>query len=123
MSTLNATDQPGPIPLLPIPGVGRYDDKLDQRNGLVPGTRVSVTPDDTGRDDPTFGTLVGITVQEVVIVPDLIGGRESRVRGVRVHFPRVGFVVMPIGQGGDGDGDRDGKREVRVTVLAGPAKL
>jgi hypothetical protein len=54
----------------------------------VPGVVASVTPDDTGRGDPTVGSLVKIGVEEVVIEPEKKGEIE-----VRVHFPRLGFVV------------------------------
>jgi hypothetical protein len=33
-----------------LPTTNRSHQELDERNGLVPGTRVSVAPDDTGRD-------------------------------------------------------------------------
>jgi hypothetical protein len=35
--------------LLPTPAKSHFD--LDRRNGLVPGVKVSVAPDDTGRDE------------------------------------------------------------------------
>lgn len=35
--------------LIPTPNKPHYE--LDNKNGLVPGTRVSVAPDDTGRDE------------------------------------------------------------------------
>jgi hypothetical protein len=35
--------------LLPTPARPHFD--LDRRNGLVPGAKVSVAPDDTGRDE------------------------------------------------------------------------
>ena len=57
--------------------------------GRKPGQRVTVTPDDTGRD-PVVGELVSSGVHEIVI-------RRSApaVGEVCVHFPRAGFVVMP----------------------------
>ncbi|KAF1935994.1 hypothetical protein EJ02DRAFT_482715 [Clathrospora elynae] len=61
---------------------------LDAHCGLVPGVSVSIAPDDTGRDNPTVGTLVRIGVEEVVVRPK----GEAEV-DVRVHFPRLGFVV------------------------------
>lgn len=64
---------------------------LDMQRGLVRGAVVSVAPDDTGRDDPTIGTLVGCQVEEVVITP-----AERGLLDVRVHFPRVGFVVKVV---------------------------
>jgi glutathione S-transferase len=60
----------------------------DRQRGVVPGAMASVTPDDTGRGDPTVGILVKIGVEEVVIKPVTKGEID-----VRVHFPRLGFVV------------------------------
>jgi glutathione S-transferase len=57
--------------------------------GRKPGDRVSVTPDDTGRD-PVVGELVSSSRDEIVIrrIDDQVGE-------VHVHFPRAGFVVKP----------------------------
>jgi glutathione S-transferase len=52
------------------------------------GTRVTVTPDDTGRD-PVEGTLVAASDQEVVIRRS-----DARVGEVFVHFPRTGYDVV-----------------------------
>lgn len=61
----------------------------DNALGLKAGQRVSVTPDDTGRD-PTIGELVALDAQTVVI------RREAPECGaVHVHFPRAGFVLVP----------------------------
>lgn len=65
--------------------------RLDVQRGLVEGASVSVAPDDTGRDDPTYGTLVRIGVEEVVLKPS-----ESGELDVRIHFPRLGFVVKVV---------------------------
>lgn len=57
--------------------------------GLQAGQRVSVTPDDTGRD-PTIGELVALDAQTIVI------RREAPECGaVHVHFPRAGFILVP----------------------------
>jgi hypothetical protein len=64
---------------------------IDLQRDLVPGVSVSVTPDDTGRNNPTVGTLVKIGVEEVVIKP-----HEKAEVEVRVHFPRLGFVVKVV---------------------------
>lgn len=83
-------------PLIPTPAEPHA--ALDKRNGLVKGAQVSVAPDDTGRDSPTRGTLVAITPEEVVVVPENSGdGPAPAVGQVRVHFPRIGFVVRPVG--------------------------
>lgn len=63
-------------------------ERLDAQRGLTPGAVVDVVPDDTGRDNPTVGRLVTIGVEEVVIEPE----KKSKLE-VRIHFPRLGFVV------------------------------
>jgi glutathione S-transferase len=57
--------------------------------GRKPGQRVTVTPDDAGRD-PVVGELVASGVHEIVIRRS-----DPAVGEVCVHFPRAGFVVMP----------------------------
>jgi len=64
---------------------------LDLQRGLVKGVVVSVAPDDTGRGDPTFGELVKIGVEEVVLKPSERGTVDCR-----IHFPRLGFVVKVV---------------------------
>ena len=56
-------------------------------NGRTPGQRVTVTPDDTGRD-PVAGELVASRVDEIVIRRS-----DPAVGEVCIHFPRAGFVV------------------------------
>jgi glutathione S-transferase len=60
-------------------------------NGWKPGDRVSVMPDDYGRD-PVVGELVRSSANEIAI-------RRSapEVGEVVVHFPRAGFLVMRAG--------------------------
>jgi hypothetical protein len=67
------------------------DSGVDVQRDLVVGASVSVAPDDTGRDNPTLGTLVKIGVEEVVIKP-----HDKAELDVRVHFPRLGFVVKVV---------------------------
>ena len=57
-------------------------------SGLKSGSRVIVTPDDTGRD-PVDGVLVAADDQEVVI-----RHAEARVGDVNIHFPRAGYDVV-----------------------------
>jgi len=83
-------------PLVPdeqllVPTAVEQHPSLDAQRGLVPGVSVSVAPDDTGKDNPTVGTLVRIGVEEVVITPN-----ERAEVDVRVHFPRLGFVVKVV---------------------------
>ncbi|KIW03813.1 uncharacterized protein PV09_05113 [Verruconis gallopava] len=75
--------------LLPTPAAPHFE--LDKQNGLVQGTIVSVVPDDTGRDDPSFGELVAITPEEVVIRP--LSKNVRPLVDARIHFPRLGFVI------------------------------
>ncbi|KAJ7720803.1 hypothetical protein B0H16DRAFT_1896741 [Mycena metata] len=67
-----------------------FDEREAARLGLKAGSVVSVAPDDTGRDFPTVGTLVGLSREEFVL----------EVRGsaglVRVHFPRVLFTATTV---------------------------
>ena len=64
---------------------------VDVQRGLVQGAMVSIAPDDTGKDDPTIGTLVRIGVEEVIIRPSEPGEVD-----VRIHFPRLGFRVRVV---------------------------
>lgn len=78
-----------------VPAAAEPHTLLDEQRGLKPGVIVSVAPDDTGRGDPTVGRLVKIGVEEIVIEPEM----EGEIR-VRIHFPRLGFVVKVL------DGER-----------------
>jgi hypothetical protein len=82
---------PEEISVLPTPAPPHME--LDARNGLVPGARVSVAPTDTGRGDPSLGTLLAITPEEIVIAPEAIDGRKV---DLRLHFPRIEFRVKPL---------------------------
>ncbi|TKA34264.1 hypothetical protein B0A50_00244 [Salinomyces thailandicus] len=77
--------------LLPTPRSSHAE--LDRKTGLTEGTVVSVAPDDTGRADPTIGTLVVMSPEEVVIKPQPL--EKPAEVDVRMHFPRLGFVVRP----------------------------
>jgi glutathione S-transferase len=57
--------------------------------GRKPGTKIQVTPDDSGKD-PVVGELLSISTEEVVILRN-----DGQVGEVAVHFPRAGFVVQP----------------------------
>lgn len=58
-------------------------------NGRKPGDRVSVMPDDYGRD-PVVGEIVFSNAQEIAVKRN-----DPAVGEVVVHFPRAGFWVMP----------------------------
>lgn len=72
----------------PRPAAGGSD--TGDPNGLVPGMRVHVVPDDYGFD-PVEGELVASSRHEVAL------RREApEVGEVVVHFPRAGFRVTEI---------------------------
>ncbi len=70
-------------PEMPAPSVGH------DAQGLTPGMRVSVMPDDYGRN-PVVGEIAFVSPQEVAVRRQAEGGGE-----VIVHFPRAGFWVTP----------------------------
>lgn len=84
------------LTLLPTPAPPHTT--LDARNGIKPGSVVSIAPDDTGRGSPTIGKLLAITPEEIVLSPDGIGGQGPAVGEVRVHFPKIGFAIRPVSQ-------------------------
>ena len=51
--------------LLPTPAPQHVE--FDRKLGLLPGVQVTVAPDDTGRGDSTLGTLVALSLEEVII--------------------------------------------------------
>jgi len=64
-------------------------DPYDPR-GLTPGTRVTVSADDYGRD-PVAGTILFGNAHEIAIQRS-----DDQVGDVVVHFPRAGFMVAPV---------------------------
>ena len=70
------------------PGTTFFD--VNDPSGLKAGQKISVTPDDTGRV-PVEGIVVGLTPDRVSIQRS-----DPRVGDVVVHFPRAGFVVVPL---------------------------
>ena len=75
-------------PRRPNPGATFFD--ANDPSGLKAGQKISVTPDDTGRV-PVEGIVVGLTPDRVSIQRS-----DPRVGDVVVHFPRAGFVVVPL---------------------------
>jgi glutathione S-transferase len=59
-------------------------------SGLEAGQKVTVTPDDTGKV-PVTGVLVGLASDRISIRRS-----DPRVGDVVVHFPRAGFVIVPL---------------------------
>ena len=86
----------GPMSILTAP-ITHFPDQRPGTSGLrkkvsvfrQPGQRVTVTPDDTGRD-PVVGELVASGADEIVIKRS-----DPAVGEVCVHFPRAGFAVTP----------------------------
>src|SRR5262249_15501164 len=62
-----------------------------QNVGIERGDWVSVTPDDYG--NPVQGVILAWTDDEVVV-----GHEDPSVGKVNLHFPRVGFDVVPAGR-------------------------
>jgi hypothetical protein len=58
-------------------------------NGRKPGDRVEITPDDYGRIKVS-GEIVALSSGHVAI-----RRQDPRAGDVIVHFPRVGFQVLP----------------------------
>ena len=56
---------------------------------LEPGAKVAVSADDYGRDRIT-GTLVAANAEHVVIARE-----DADLGALHVHFPRVGYIVVP----------------------------
>lgn len=57
---------------------------------LAAGTRVAVAPDDYGKD-PVEGELVILSLDEVAV-----RRTDPRVGTVLVHFPRIGYRIVPL---------------------------
>ncbi|KAK8237068.1 hypothetical protein HDK77DRAFT_379675 [Phyllosticta capitalensis] len=72
-------------------------DVLAESLRLTRGATVSITPNDTGRDNPTVGILIDFSAEQVVVQPCHIDGKAPEME-VRQHFPRVGFVIRPIAE-------------------------
>jgi len=71
------------------PDAPGFASDADDPSGCKPGDRVTVTPDDSGRD-PVAGELVACSPQEVVV-----RRADPAVGTVHVHFPRAGFDLVP----------------------------
>jgi glutathione S-transferase len=57
--------------------------------GLPAGAKVTITPDDNARV-PVSGTLVAASADEIVI-----HRRDPQAGNLHIHFPRIGFDVLP----------------------------
>jgi len=65
------------------------DHDANDPSGLAPGAAVKVMADDYGRD-PIAGTLVAANARRVVIARD-----DPTLGRIQVHFPRVGYLLLP----------------------------
>ena len=57
------------------------------------GCLVKVAPEDTGRNFPTTGKLIGLNREEVVVE---VQGSQGF---VKCHFPRLGFIIRHASSG------------------------
>ncbi|KAF8528932.1 hypothetical protein BU17DRAFT_80078 [Hysterangium stoloniferum] len=66
-----------------------FDAIEGSRLSVKPGSVISVIPDDYGRSHPTEGRLIGLNREEIVVeTKGSLGGV------VKVHFPRLGFLIL-----------------------------
>ena len=93
MTKFQSSPLPDIIPIV-LPGSNAWNQDLDAATGVRLGARVRVAPDDTGMNDPIFGTLVGGSAEEIVVQT-----KGGKVEETRVHFPRIGFVVRAAPEG------------------------
>jgi len=68
-----------------------FDEVEASRLGLKVGDAVQVAPEDTGRNYPTIGKLVGLNREELVLEVKGLKGL------LRCHFPRLGYFVKLAG--------------------------
>lgn len=90
-SAIEQTQLDPEVPLLPTPAPPHK--ALDERNKLFAGAHVSIAPGDTGMNDPSLGTLLAASAEELVIAPAPIDGRSV---DLRLHFPRIQFRIKPL---------------------------
>ena len=62
----------------------------DNPEGLSEGQRIKVTPEDSGRNHPQFGTLIGLNYEQVCLRNE---------KGLVMHFPRLGYEVVSADEG------------------------
>ncbi|GJJ08252.1 hypothetical protein Clacol_002462 [Clathrus columnatus] len=70
-----------------------FDEVDAKRLGLTREMLVAICPDDTGLDVPTSGKLLALNKTHVVI--EVVNPDDSS-KSVRVHFPRLGYVIQPV---------------------------
>lgn len=63
----------------------------DNPEGLSQGQRIKVTPTDSGRSGPQFGSLVSLNYEQVCLRIE---------KGLVMHFPRMGYEVASASEGG-----------------------
>ncbi|MFN8545696.1 MAG: glutathione S-transferase family protein [Candidatus Binatia bacterium] len=74
-----------------MPAPARAGADVREPNGLTPGQRVEVVPDDYGFD-PVAGEIVSTSAHDIAI-----RRRDPALGEVVVHFPRIGFRVQRAG--------------------------
>lgn len=73
-----------------------FDEVQMKALGLIKRGRVSVAPDDSGKDGRTIGTLVALD-KRVIVVETEGQERSGGPPPIRVYFPRLGYVVQAEG--------------------------
>jgi glutathione S-transferase len=63
----------------------------DNPEGLSQGQRVKVTPADSGRTGPQYGSLISLNYEQVCLRND---------EGLVMHFPRFGYEIVSAEDGG-----------------------
>ncbi|HEY1632592.1 MAG TPA: glutathione S-transferase family protein [Rhizomicrobium sp.] len=71
------------------PEAKQAEDKFDPR-GLRPGTKVTVSADDYGRD-AIAGEIIFSNAHEIAILR-----KDAALGEIAAHFPRAGFTVVPV---------------------------
>ncbi|TEB30237.1 hypothetical protein FA13DRAFT_1734066 [Coprinellus micaceus] len=67
-----------------------FDAQEAQRLKVQFGDVVQVAPEDTGRNYPTVGKLVALSLEEVVLEVQAKDGK------IRCHFPRLGYSIRAV---------------------------
>lgn len=93
----NALSTLAKIPLDPqipmVPTTASSHREMDERIGLAAGVDIAIAPDDTGMNDPTFGRILALGPEELVISPAPTEDNSPKVGDLRLHFPRIHFRI------------------------------
>jgi len=92
MSGADAAKEILSAPFLDISEVG-FDEVEAKRLGLKLGSQVAIRPDDTGKEVETFGKVVALNREEIILETEAQKGGPGP---IRVHFPRLGYVLREV---------------------------